>query len=171
MGAVSTTMKANWRKRVRSNTKGLDSFHAFSRCAMTFEQESIARAERQATAMGGSFMMRRMTGRGRGVQACKVPGCLRDRNAKDRCGMVMPEGCYVKRPLEEAVDWCKPERRDSVQVSDMMLNVEHAVEIILHISKVLGVAGPRNLGVTGPIGWLPKIDLSMTKRSSSPVFQ
>jgi hypothetical protein len=49
----------------------------------------------------------------------------------------------------------------------MVLNVEHAVEIILHISKVLGVADPRNLGVTGPIGWLPKIDLSMTKHGSS----
>jgi hypothetical protein len=46
----------------------------------------------------------------------------------------------------------------------MVFNVEHAVEIILHISKVLGVADPRNLGVTGPIGWLPKIDLPMTKR-------
>lgn len=56
MGAVSTTMKANWKNRTRSKTKGLDSLHAFSRCAMTFEQESIARAERQATAIGGSFI-------------------------------------------------------------------------------------------------------------------
>jgi hypothetical protein len=49
-------MKANWRKSTRSNTKGLESLHAFRRWAMTFEQESMARAERHATAIGGSFI-------------------------------------------------------------------------------------------------------------------
>jgi len=72
MGAVSTTMKANWKKRTWSNTKGLDSFHALSRCAITFEQESMARAERHATAIGGSFIVRRY---------CDVY-TLRDRGAR-----------------------------------------------------------------------------------------
>lgn len=57
IGAVRTTMKANWKKRTRSKTKGLDSFHAFNRCAMTLEQLSMARADRHATAMGGSFIV------------------------------------------------------------------------------------------------------------------
>lgn len=50
-------MMANWVKRTRSKTKGLDSFHALRRCAMTLLHESMARAERQAIAMGGSFIV------------------------------------------------------------------------------------------------------------------
>jgi len=49
-------MKANWKKSTRSKTKGLDSFQALRRWAIILEQESMARAERQATAMGGSFI-------------------------------------------------------------------------------------------------------------------
>lgn len=50
-------MMANCVKRTRSKTKGLDSFHALRRCAMMLLQESITSAERQAVAIGGSFMM------------------------------------------------------------------------------------------------------------------
>lgn len=49
-------MMTNCVKRTRSKTKGFDSFHALRRCAITLEHESIASAERQATAIGGSFI-------------------------------------------------------------------------------------------------------------------
>jgi hypothetical protein len=43
----------------------------------------------------------------------------------------------VKRSLKEARDKCTPERKekDSGQISDMVLSVENAVKIILHISR------------------------------------
>jgi len=58
-------MMANWVKRTRSKTKGFDSFHAFRRCAIMLLHESMARAERQATAIGGSFMIARKVGENR----------------------------------------------------------------------------------------------------------